>query len=105
MPELKALFEKHELMPLVSMNEKVYPRLVKFFYANMNLKGEKWVIDTQVLGHRIRLDEEDICKLLNIPSHTRKDIQTKVWKYDLDLKDAMLAIFKGETWNPSDERL
>ena len=54
-------------LPIVSVKELVYPRVVKYFYFNMKFE-EKGPITTNINGVEIMFDVVELCRILNIPN-------------------------------------
>ena len=61
-------FAHLEALPLLQIDEPIYPRLVRLFYANLWVDNDS--LSTYLLGTQIRISDNSICDLLGI---TEKD--------------------------------
>ena len=65
-------------LPIVSMKELVYPRVIKCFYYNMTLEDEG-PITINVNSVEIKFDVADLCKILDISNEGLCLYESKKW--------------------------
>ena len=72
------LFARMGWLPIVSVNEFVYPKLVKCFYSNMTFEDEG-PITTTINGVQIVFDVAELCQILEIPNEGVCLYEAKKW--------------------------
>ena len=65
-------------LPIVSVKEFVYPKVVKCFYSNMTFEDEGPITAT-INGVRIVFDVAELCKILEIPNEGVCLYEAKKW--------------------------
>ncbi|WJZ87432.1 hypothetical protein VitviT2T_006811 [Vitis vinifera] len=65
-------------LPIISMKEFVYPRVVKCFYYNMKFEYQG-PITTTINGVQINFDVAELCKILDIPNEGVCLYEAKKW--------------------------
>ena len=65
-------------LPIVSVKEFFYPRIVKCFYCNMKFEDEG-PITTSINGVPINFDVAELCKILDIPNEGVCLYEGKKW--------------------------
>ncbi|WJZ84204.1 hypothetical protein VitviT2T_003819 [Vitis vinifera] len=72
------LFARMGWLPIVSVNEFVYPKVVKCFYSNMTFE-DKGPITTTINGVQIVFDVAALCRILEIPNEGVCLYEAKKW--------------------------
>ena len=62
-------FAHLEALPLLQIDEPIYPRLVRLFYANLWVDNDS--LSTYLLGTQIRISDNTICELIGITEKER----------------------------------
>ena len=65
-------------LPIVSVKEFVYPKVVKCFYSNMTFEDEG-PITTTINGVQIVFDVAELCRILEIPNEGFCLYEAKKW--------------------------
>ena len=65
-------------LPIVSVKEFLYPRVVKCFYCNMTFEDEG-PISATINGIQINFDVTELCQILDIPNEGPCLYESKKW--------------------------